>query len=167
MGKIYLIKNVLADDERKKLIADSRPLLKQGKQLSEYFKTVNPFPGKQTFSDLYLNSKFTFSFNHMVDMIWRETGLNLEIKGAWVNWTNGKKKDIAWHSHNRHDYALVYYMKTFPFFSNGTLFREPIGFVKAPQNSLILFPGRLEHTAPSSLFRFSRYTVAINLNIRT
>ena len=166
MGKIYLIKNVLADDERKKLIADSRPLLKHGKQLSEYFKTDNKFPGKQTFSDLYLNSKFTFSFNHMVDMIFKETGLNLEIRAAWVNCTNGKNKDMCWHSH-RHDYALVYYMKTFPFFSNGTLFREPIGFVKAPQNSLILFPGRLEHTAPSSLFRFSRYTVAMNLNIRT
>ena len=77
MGKIYLIKNVLADDERKKLIADSRPLLKHGKQLSEYFKTDNKFPGKQTFSDLYLNSKFTFSFNHMVDMILRETNCYL------------------------------------------------------------------------------------------
>ena len=50
----------------------------------------------------------------MVDMILRETGLNLEIRAAWVNWTNGKKKDIAWHNHSRHDYALVYYMKTFP-----------------------------------------------------
>ena len=162
MGKIYLIKNVLADDERKKLIADSRPLLKHGKQLSEYFKTDNKFPGKQTFSDLYLNSKFTFSFNHMVDMILRETGLNLEIKGAWVNWTNGKKKDIAWHSHNRHDYALVYYMKTFPFFSNGTLFKH--GFVRAPQNSALLFPSDLVHTAPSSPLRLSRYTLAMNLN---
>ena len=102
----------------------------------------------------------------VLNIIFEKTGLILDVSSVWVNLTNGNKDIIAWHNHTS-DYTLVYYMKTFPFFSNGTLFREPIGFVKAPQNSLILFPGRLEHTAPSSLFRFSRYTVAINLNIRT
>ena len=164
MDKIHLIKNVLADDERKKLIEDSIPLLKNEKQLSEYFKKDGGFPGKQTFSDLYLNSKFAFSFNHMVDMIFKETGLNLEIRAAWVNCTNGKNKDMCWHSH-RHDYALVYYMKTpLPFFSNGTLFRN--GLFKAPQNSMIIFPAEVEHTAPTSPFRFDRYTMALDLNIR-
>ena len=41
MDKIHLIKNVLADDERKKLIEDSIPLLKNEKQLSDNFKNVS------------------------------------------------------------------------------------------------------------------------------
>ena len=162
MDKIHLIKNVLADDERKKLIEDSIPLLKNEKQLSEYFKKDGGFPGKQTFSDLYLNSKFAFSFNHMVDMIFKETGLNLEIRAAWVNWTNGKKKDINWHTHPC-DYTLCYYMKIFPFFSNGTLYEN--GFIKAKQNSFLLSRGYLKHTAPTSPLRFGRYTLVLDLAI--
>ena len=165
MGKIYLIKNVLADDERKKLIEDSIPLLLSSEEMGEIHKGRR-YPGKQTFADLHLDSKFRSVVYKMLNIIFEKTGLILDVSSVWVNLTNGNKDIVAWHNHTS-DYTLVYYMKTFPFFSNGTLFREPIGFVKAPQNSLILFPGRLEHTAPSSLFRFSRYTVAINLNIRT
>ena len=156
---IHKIYNVLSDEDRKKIIKEAKPYLREWSAAH---------PGKQTHSSLHeATSYFSFVVETIVLKMNQKTGFNLVPLRSWINWTNGKKKDIAWHSHNRHDYALVYYMKTFPFFSNGTLFREPIGFVKAPQNSLILFPGRWEHSAPSSLFRFSRYTVAINLNIRT
>ena len=153
---IHLIKNVFTNKQRRKLIKDCQPLL---------LERGPEFPGRQTHSTLYLHPDFISPINDILRIANKETGLNLEIKAAWANWTNGKKKDIAWHSHNRHDYALVYYMKTFPFFSNGTLFREPIGFIKAPQNSMLVLPGHLDHTAPTSPFRFNRYTVAIDLNI--
>ena len=73
------------------------------------------------------------------------------ILKSWINWTNGKKKDIQWHNHkDSGDLSLVYYMKTFPFFSNGTLFRR--WMVKAPQNSILIFPCHIEHTAPTCPF---------------
>ena len=101
----------------------------------------------------------------MLELVYKRTGLVLEVSKSWVNWTNGSKKDIAWHIHPS-QYSLVYYMKTpLPFFNNGTLFRK--GLFKAPQNSIIVFPGSMEHTAPSSPFRFNRYSLAMELNIRT
>ena len=155
----HLIKNVLTKDQRKYMIKESIPLLKSFKVQGD-----RRYPGKQTRETLYLNPKFKPFINRMLELIYKRTGLVLEVSKSWVNWTNGNKKDIAWHSHSC-DYALVYYMRTpLPFFSNGTLFRE--GLIKAPQNSLILFPSHLEHTAPTSPFRFDRYTMAMDLNIR-
>ena len=97
----------------------------------------------------------------MLKRIEQHTGYNYIIERSWINWTNGDKKDIGWHRHDA-DLSVVYYIKIpLPLFSNGTLFRD--GFVKAPQNSLLIFPSHLEHTAPSSPFRFDRYTLAMDL----
>ena len=150
---MYIIKNVFTDGQRHKLIKDCQPLLLQwGKK----------FPGRQTRSHLHLHPDFISPIQEMVRIIFQETGLNFVISKSWINWTNGKKKDIAWHRHSC-DYALVYYIKTpLPFFSNGTLFED--GFVRAPQNSMIIFPAHLVHTAPTSPFRFDRYTLSLNLN---
>ena len=53
-------------------------------------------------------------------------------------------------------------MKIFPFFSNGTLFKD-YGLVKAKQNSLMIFDPTLEHTTPSSPLPLERYTWALDL----
>jgi hypothetical protein len=53
-------------------------------------------------------------------------------------------------------------MKTYTPFDSGTNFRD--GFVRAGQNSLLIFPSSLDHTVPSSLFRFKRYTMAMEMN---
>ena len=153
---MYIIKNVFTDGQRHKLIKDCQPLLLQwGKK----------FPGRQTHAELHLHPDFTSSMNDILGIVYKEIGLSLVISKSWANWTNGNKKDIAWHIHPS-QYSLVYYMKTpLPFFSNGTLFRK--GLFKAPQNSIIVFPGSMEHTAPSSPFRFNRYSLAMELNIRT
>ena len=153
---IHLIKNVFTNKQRRKLIKDCQPLL---------LERGPEFPGRQTHSTLYLHPDFISPINDILRIANKETRLNLEIKAAWANWTNGKKEDIAWHRHQC-DYALVYYIRTpLPFFSNGTLFRN--GLFKAPQNSMLIFPSHMEHTAPSSPFRFDRYTIAMDLNIRT
>ena len=155
---MYKIHNVLSNKDRKKLIKDCQPLLQDlGKE----------FPGKQTYGDLHLHPDFISPIKDMIRIIVKETGLDLVVGDmAWINWTNGSKKDIRWHVHTHScDYASVYYMKTpLPFFSNGTLFED--GFVRAPQNSMIIFPANLVHTAPTSPFRFDRYTMSMNLNIR-
>ena len=156
---IHLIKNVFTNKQRRKLIKDSQSLLENLEDNSGLY-----YPGRQTHPTLHLHPDFTFLINDILKIVLKKTGLNLVPSKAWVNWTNGKKKDIVWHNHSDYDYALVYYMKTpLPFFSNGTLFRE--GLFKAPQNSIIVFPGSMEHTAPSSPFRFSRYTMAMDLNL--
>ena len=51
------------------------------------------------------------------------------------------------------------------FVGNGTLFED--GFVRAPQNSMIIFPAHLLHTTPKYWFPFvDRYVMSLNLNIR-
>ena len=166
---VKVIKNVLTNDERKKLLKDIQPLLVDGTKLAMatlganyYEHPLLRFPGKQTYDTLHLHPKCIPILNYMVELVNKEMGKNLMLIKAWANWTNGKKKDMGWHDHrNDGEYAAVYYMKTFPLFSNGTLFRD--GLVKAPQNSMLVFPAELEHTAPSSPLRFGRYTLAMNL----
>ena len=161
---IKVIKNVLTNDKRKKLLEDVQPLLVDGTTLADHYESINRYPGKQTHPTLHLHPDFTSTLNYMTELISKEMGKNFVLKKAWVNWTNGKKEDIGWHHHKMQcEYAVVYYMKTFPLFSNGTLFRD--GLVKAPQNSMLVFPAELEHTAPSSPLRFDRYTMAMDLNI--
>ena len=157
-NQMALIEKVLRDDERKKLIKDSKPLLLSNLKHPD----GTYYPGKQTLTVMKGRPEFEPILNHMVMIIKKTTGMDLVINKAWVNWTNGNKKDMAWHTHPC-DFAAVYYMKTFPLFSNGTLFKD--GLVKAPQNSILILPGELEHSAPSSPLRFERYTLAINLNI--
>ena len=158
---VKVIKNVLTNDERKKLLEDVQPLLVDG--TSVYLGDPgNRYPGKQTHETLHLHPDFIPTLNDMVELVSKEMGKRFEVEKAWINWTNGKRKDIAWHTHEC-DYAAVYYMKTFPFFSNGTLFKD--GLIKTPQNSILIFPADMKHTAPSSPLRFERYTLAMNLNI--
>ena len=98
----------------------------------------------------------------MIKVVYQYTGMRFTIQRAWVNWTNGEKEQINWHTHPNSDVSLVYYMDIpLPFFSNGTLFRDK--FIKVPQNSLLLFPSSMEHTAPPSPLRFDRYTMALSL----
>ncbi len=158
-NQMALIEKVLRDHERKKLIKDSKPLLLSNLKHPD----GTHYPGKQTLTVMKGRPEFEPILNHMVMIIRKTTGMDLVINKAWVNCTNGNKKDMVWHTHPC-DIAAVYYMKTFPFFSNGTLFRN--GLIKAPQNSLLLFSAALEHTAPSSPLPFSRYTLSMDLDFR-
>ena len=165
---IKIVKNVLTNKERKKLIEDAKPYLIDGEDLDR-LGMENPywfFCGKQTTaSDFEDIPAFKDSINKILTKIRKKIDKDLIIDRAWVNWTNGKKKDMGWHTHWAFPYAAVYYMKTFPFFSNGTLFED--GLTKAPQNSVLIFPGYLNHTAPSSPLRFDRYSMAFNLRYPT
>ena len=150
---IHLIKNVLTNQKRRKLIRDCQPL---------FVELGDQFPGRQTGPRLHLHSDFISPINDILRIAYKTTGLNLVLYKAWVNWSNGMSQHSRWHRHQC-DYALVYYMRTpLPFFSNGTVFRS--GLFTAPQNSMIIIPGQLEHSAPSYPFRFDRYTMDMDLN---
>ena len=167
---MIVLDNVLSNSSRKKFIKNVKPFLIDGKELykhnngkdgeyQEGFKWFN-----LTHPDLHMKKEFSSIHTDTLYLIRKKVGLDLTIKKSWVNLTNGKLKSRKWHSH-RADFSFVYYMKTFPLFSNGTLFKHH-GFVKAQQNSCLIFPGTLFHTTPSSPIPFKRYTWVMDLNIR-
>tara|TARA_B100000287_G_C20191035_1_gene606160 strand:+ start:73 stop:576 length:504 start_codon:yes stop_codon:yes gene_type:complete len=157
-----VLKNILTDSERKNVLKYALPRLVDGDELYKIpGNRVGRYPGKQTEANLHRIPYFNHVHSMMMKRIEQYTGHNYIVKRSWINWTNGDKKDVGWHCHDT-DLSVVYYIKIpLPLFSNGTLFRD--GFVKAPQNSLLIFPSHLEHSAPSSPFRFDRYTLAMDL----
>tara|TARA_B100000287_G_C20285223_1_gene643668 strand:+ start:82 stop:624 length:543 start_codon:yes stop_codon:yes gene_type:complete len=164
-SKPLVIKNIFTNEQRKDLIEYCQPLLLDQEAMVKSTGRFNSkFPGKQTLP-LEDCLEFMWAKRIIVDTLLDKMGWFFKINSSWINWTNGKARDITWHRHYDVPYSAVYYIKTFPLFSNGTLFRRPIGFVKAPQNSIMVFPSNLEHTAPSSPLPFSRYTMAFDLEL--
>ena len=173
---IHVFNNIFSKEEREKLIFDVQPLLQDGKYISakefggdgvyqegfEWFKITNP--------TLHLHSSFTSAHDRIIEVVKDELGLDLRVVRSWINLSDGRNIKRVWHNHHREsygfdnsEYSMVYYIKTFPFFSNGTLFKNE-GFVKAKQNSLIIFPSHLDHSTPGSIFRFKRYTMPFDLS---
>lgn len=165
---MYKIHNVLSNRERKKIIKDVKPLLMDSEQLQRNYNHSYDYPGKQTDSQLHLRPQFSSAIKKILDKVIKETGIDLLVYQSWVKWSNGREDQMNWHSHyplQPVSFASVYYLKTLPFFSNGTLFED--GFVQVPQNSMIIFPAHLLHTTPKYPFPFiDRYVMSINLNIR-
>ena len=164
---MYKIHNVLSNRERKKLIKDAQPFLMDREQMNIFYNNTDFYPGKQTEDSLHLKPEFASVMKKILDKIKKEIKFNLEIRRSWVKWSNGGEDQMNWHHHYLYkdaSFAAVYYLKTIPFFSSGTLFKD--GFVRAPQNSMIIFPAHLLHTTPKNLFPFiDRYVMGLNLNI--
>ena len=165
---MYKIHNVLSNDERKKLIKEVQPFLMTREELNIRYINSNFYPGKQTEDSLHLTPEFASVMKKILDKIKKEIKLNLEIRRSWINWSNGREDQMNWHHHyifNDTSFAAVYYLKTIPFFSNGTLFED--GMVRVPQNSMIIFPSHILHTTPTNPFPFiDRYVMSIDLNFR-
>ena len=163
---MYKIHNVLSNYERKKLIKEVQPFLMTREELNIRYNNSNFYPGKQTEDSLHLTPEFASVMKKILDKIKKEIKLNLEIRRSWINWSNGRKDQMNWHHHyifKDTSFAAVYYLKTLPFFSNGTLFREK--FVRSPQNSMIIFPSHILHTTPTNPFPFiDRYVMSMDLN---
>ena len=164
-----IIDNIFSEEERKKLIDLSQPLLVPSERLQasslEYDVDGKPrgrkfYPGKQSFPTVHLHPDFQYYFNHILDLV-NSTGIRVKIKEAWVNYHDAPRP-LNWHIHFKEgsDYCVIYYMKT-NWIDSGTVFRDK--FVKVPQNSLLLFPCHLEHSVPRNLLRLKRYTLAIDL----
>ena len=164
---VYKIHNVLSSKERKKIIKDIQPFLMDGEQLGKYYNNPDGYPGKQTISHLHQQPEFFSVIKKIEDIIKKEIDLDLKVEKSWVKCSNSDTQ-LNWHSHYPQDnvsFASVYYLQTLPFVGNGTLFED--GFVRAPQNSMIIFPAHLLHTTPKYWFPFvDRYVMSLNLNIR-
>tara|TARA_B100000427_G_scaffold283839_1_gene256370 strand:+ start:1175 stop:1669 length:495 start_codon:yes stop_codon:yes gene_type:complete len=160
---IYKIHNVLSNDERKKIIKDIQPFLMNREQMNICYNNTTFYPGKQTHELLHLNPEFASLIKKIIDKIKKEINLDLEVTKSWVKYSNSDTQ-LNWHTHHC-AYASVYYLKTLPFFSNGTLFED--GFIRAPQNSMIIFPAHLVHTTPKNPFPFiDRYVMSMDLTFR-
>ena len=164
---MYKIYNVLSNQERKKIIKDVKPFLMTSEQLQSNYNHSYDYPGKQTDSQLHLKPQFSSAIKKILDKVIEEIGMDLQVYQSWVKWSNGREDQMNWHSHyplQPVSFAAVYYLKTLPFFSNGTLFED--GFVQVPQNSMIIFPAHLMHSTPKYPFPFiDRYVLSINLTI--
>tara|TARA_B100000287_G_scaffold78952_1_gene71095 strand:+ start:213 stop:728 length:516 start_codon:yes stop_codon:yes gene_type:complete len=156
----YIIKNILTNKERKKLIEDCKPHLIDGKELTKIYGG-GKFPAKQTKETIYNIPCFTDPINKILRTVVKTVKEDLVLHRVWINCTTGKDEDALWHNHIPLKWSCVYYMKTIPFIDSGTLFKD--GFMRAPQNSLIIFPANLDHRPPTSPFRFERYSMALDL----
>ena len=157
---IVKIKNIFTNQIRKKLIEDCKPLIVDGKELMRFYN-MSACPSKQSHPTVHMHPKFVSAHDHIKKLVEDKLNSKMKIEKSWVVLTTGKKEDIYWHSHES-DISCVYYMKTHTPFDSGTNFRD--GFVRAEQNSLLIFPSSLEHAPPLSLFRFKRYTMAMEMN---
>ena len=162
MHNVYLIENIIANKERKKLVKDVQSLLLTGKELQKHFPGMEYKPGKRTLANMHLHPDFCGVQQRIVDNINKYTGLNLGVHKSWIVLTKGQ--DEYFHIHANADWAAVYYIRTLPFFNNGTVFKKH-GFVMAPQNSALIFPSNLEHSVPTFPFGFSRYTWGMDLTV--
>jgi hypothetical protein len=164
---MYKIHNVLSNEEREKIIKDVQPFFLNNEQMNIRYNNNRGYPGKQTDAQLHLKPEFVSVMKKILDKIKKETKLNLAIRSSWIKWSNGRKDQVNWHHHYLYkdaSFAAVYYLKTLPFFSNGTLFED--GFVRAPQNSMIIFPAHILHTTPTNPFPFiDRYVMSLDLYI--
>ena len=160
MHTFHLIENLLTNKERKKLIKDVQPFLLSGEEMQRHFPGSEYKPGKRTFADIHLHPDFRVVQQHIIDKINKQTKLNASVCKSWIFLTKGEKE--FWHGHES-DWSAVYYMRTLPFFNNGTLFKS--GLIRAPQNSVLVFPSHFLHTAPTFPFRFNRYTWAMDLTV--
>ena len=147
-----IIKNVLSRNQRKRLLEECKPYL---------LNFGNEYPGRQSNPLKFDHPQFQWAHEIFQSIVLRKLKIPLKWDCSFFNENNGQKECIAWHRHPV-DYAGIYYIKTFPLFSNGTLFEE--GLVKVPQNSLLLFQGNLLHSCPTSPLRFKRYTMSLNWN---
>ena len=157
---LYRIDNILDNKFRKSVLERSKKYLKSQEEFpAGTFKGDSVLPGKQTPPDLHMKLDYG---PPLLIAIRKATGINFTIGKSWVNWTNGDKKDVCWHTHPDADYSAVWYLKTpLPFFNNGNLFKG--GVFKSPQNSVLIFPADIIHTAPPSPLRLDRYTLGMNL----
>ena len=177
---LYKIDNVFTENQREKLIKDSQPLFFDGAEYAKYLTGTGIDRGygfgyqegfnwyRITPATVNLHPNFKWAHEIVLSKIKEVIGKDCVCMKSWMNISNGNRDNgnLNWHNHDEVDYACVYYLKIpFPFFSNGTLFKDH-GFIKAKENSMIVFPGHFMHTTPSSPLRFKRHTWAMDLNIK-
>ena len=160
-ASVHEIPNILTDDERKSVLKIIKPLLIDGEDLAKQLGRNEPFPGHQTLANLHLNPDLKFLHDRILSKISYHLDLDLTVERSWAKWSNGKENQTNWHNHEGIPWSAVFYLKTVKHLNNGTQFRS--GFVDVEPNSVLIFPGHLEHATPSHDIRHDRYVIAFDL----
>jgi len=132
--KIY--HNILTEDERLSLLADSHKHLKD---------LGDGFPGLQTLPNLHmlLNEKNQKSIRKIINIM----GIKHIFK-CWVNYTAKDAPGGAWHTHQNVEVSCVYYLENPEKKGTGFRTKRKEFQIDLPTNSLIVFCPSLEHTGP-------------------
>jgi len=150
---IKIFYNVLSRKERIGVLTQFKP----------YLHKIEDFPGLQTNSDLHTICKNNSSFINPFDKIKKRIKISNQIDKSWINYTDKEFNYTYWHNHlqSSYDKTCVYMLESPE--KSGTWFmnNNQIYKVKAPTNSLILFPSHLIHTVPSNIKK-PRYSLAID-----
>ena len=157
---IIKIKNVLSNDQRKYLIKESEKLLFTKEELDNLYNAN--FPCDQTNATLHEVENLKEIHAKILEQIIKEIVKKCVISKSWVNrFTNKNSTNPYMHTHNSH-LSVVYYARKIPLIHKGTLF-EKEGFIKCSQNSAIIFPSDMKHTASDFHLPINRYTLAMDL----
>jgi len=157
LNKKFIISDCLSDGLREKLLVDCKPFLGN---------CGNEYPAYQSRATLRNYPQFQLVHQILDSLACQYLEEKLLLERSWFIMTQGKENEFVMHNHPV-DYVAVYYMNSHPSFTNGTEFEE-YGFVEAPENSMLLFPGNLVHSPPRFKCNeyFERYTMSLDWNVR-
>ena len=146
ISNYFILKNIFSEKIRKKMINDSKDLIKLRENI--WFCP-----------DITTHKKFKKQIEKLALQTAQKIKSNLKIKNSWIAYSTGKS-EIDIHNHDS-DYSLVYYMKTNKK-NSGTHFKD--GFVKVNQNDALVFNSILYHKTPSYFPYEDRRTLVLELN---
>ena len=146
ISNYFMLKNVFSEKIRKKMINDSKELIKLRENI--WFCP-----------DITTHKNFKKQIEKLALQTAEKIKSNLKIKNSWIAYSTGET-EIDFHNHNS-DYSLVYYMKTNKK-NSGTEFKD--GFVKVNQNDALVFNSLLYHKVPKYFPYEDRKTLVLELN---
>ena len=142
----FILKNIFSDKIRKKMISDSKKLIRLKDNI--WFCP-----------DITVHKNFKKQIEKLALQTAQKVKSNLKIKNSWIAFSTGKN-EVDFHNHDS-DYSLVYYMKTNKQ-NSGTQFKE--GFIKVNQNDALVFNSMLYHKVPKYFPHEDRKTLVLELN---
>ena len=146
ISNYFILKNIFSEKIRKKMINDSKDLIKLRENI--WFCP-----------DITTHKKFKKQIEKLALQTAQKIKSNLKIKNSWIAFSTGKN-EVDFHNHDS-DYSLVYYMKTNKQ-NSGTQFKE--GFIKVNQNDALVFNSMLYHKVPKYFPHEDRKTLVLELN---
>ena len=91
-----LIKDIFTDEQRKKLIEDSKPLLLDGKKVNQFFQWSDYYQEdfnwyKATHATIHLHPDFIWAFDIIISRLKDVVGMEFEVDASWMNLSNGDR----------------------------------------------------------------------------
>tara|TARA_B100000427_G_scaffold322993_1_gene325797 strand:+ start:778 stop:1236 length:459 start_codon:yes stop_codon:yes gene_type:complete len=135
-----IVKNVLTQKERGLFIEKLKPFIPGDVPNCPIFQTSHNLCDDMGFQ--------TFATKIGLGVLFKLPENNIRMSWMEGRWSNSKETQMNWMFDDNLLYTSVYFLKV-PFFKkNGVLFKE--GFVKAPQNSVVVFRGSSQYIIPQS-----------------